>query len=178
MTSGRFSVLLDYDDYQAANWLWIRRKWLWRGALRFIFIVGTIYALIGIMIDLIAGERLGLHLITDVAAAFGLATAVLLVLALYWRWSIPRAVRKSFDQLQLGEAPNTYCFSGDGMSVAGGTGTAELEWHHLVRWIEDDRSLLMFRSDLLFFAIPKAQVEEAELQSLKSVMDTAGVPQR
>ena len=93
--SGEFTVTLTYDDYLAANWLRVRRRWFWLGAIRYIAIIAGVTCLIGLP-DLFVDNRyqdwtrIVAWLLTGLLfGCVGFGT-----LMLYFLWCIPRNAKR------------------------------------------------------------------------------------
>ena len=176
--SDSFTITLTYEDYLAANWLRVRRHWWWKRTLRFILIIGTIYAAMGIVPDLISGPFPVGKMIEPALQGYGLAAAVMCVLALYWLWCIPRAARRVWAEQPLMSAPVLYDFNANGIKVVNERETSDLLWEHIVKWDENDRLLLLSRTRLTFFCIPKSQIAPETLAALRAALIAAQVPTR
>ena len=177
-TSERFTVSLPYEDYLAANWLMVRRRWMWWGAIRFLLIVGTAYVLIGIAVTAATHPLDREGVLGDFLTAFGLAVAVLAVLQVYWQWCIPRSARKAYAQYGSLDHPTHYAFNDAMFTVENDEGSSKLAWSRLHSWVENPRLMMMFRTQSAFFAVPKDQVDPAAIEKLRRTLVTAGVKKR
>ena len=176
--SGEFTIALTYEDYRAANWLRVRRRWWWKRALRCFLLIGAIYAAIGIVPDLIIGPFSVWNSIGSVLLAYAWACALMAGIALFARWSIPRSARKIFVENKLFSSPVHYDFNTDGIKAANERETSDLLWEHILKWDENDRLLLLSRTRLTFFVLPKAQIAPETLADLRAALIAAHVPTR
>ena len=165
--SGEFVRILSFEDYLAANWLVFRRRWLWRGVLRFLLIVWPIYFLIG---EVAGGfdNILAPHRIFNTGLiGFCGAAAVLAALMLIWCWQLPRKARKLYAQMHLDGMETRYHYDGTHFDSVNPRGSLHVAWADVVRWIEDDRILMLFVTDGQFVALPKHQFAKATLLALR-----------
>lgn len=172
-----FAVTLPYDDYLAANWLTVRRRWLWRGVLKFLLIVGFVYSVMMTIGSVVDGRWGWMVALADLITGFVLASVVLCVLALYWLWCVPRSARKIYEQYGMLDAPVRYTFDDHGFTSENEEGLNKLAWARLYKWAEDDRLLLMYRTQGVFYAVPKTQVDPALIDSLREALVAADVKQ-
>jgi hypothetical protein len=174
--SGSFTTTLDYEDYLAANWLMLRRRWLWKGTLRFLLTVGPLYSAIGITLRFISQGASITGAFAELATGFTLASVAVLVLWLYFFWCIPRSANKTWSQLHLDGVPTLHEFDDEAIRISNALGTSNFHWHMLSAWIENEHLLLMFRTNLMFHSVPKAQISGEELEKLRAALIAASVP--
>jgi fatty acid desaturase len=173
--TGAFTVALRYEDYLAANWLVLRRRWIWRGSLRYLAIITALLSVITLsdMKNPLSDPYTWVSaIITSIVLAF-------IFLAAQWgafRVLTPRSARKSWAQLHLDGLPTLHEFDDNGIVINNDRATSNFTWSMLSAWIEDDRLLLMFRTRLMFHAVPKDQVAPAELEKLRAALAAAAVP--
>lgn len=176
--TGSFTVTVSYDDYVAANWLLMRRRWLWRGVGKYIGLVGVIFFIIGITTRFLAGELDAVRIVAEAILALLLATGTMTISLAWFALCVPRNARRVFSQMQLDKLPTTYTFDDTGIRVAHRLGTSDLEWAHLTKWLEGNDILVIWLNHLALFCIPKLQVDPATLDSLRSALRASGVPDR
>lgn len=177
--AGSFTTTLSYEEYLAANQLMMRRRWWMRGFLRFTLAVGLVYWGIGVAVVLFdAGTIDAPTVLYALLIALGLATAVALGLMLVGRWRLPRTCRKMWAQQHIEGLATTHEFDNAGIRIANARGSSDLEWSMFSGWIEDERLLMMFRTPLVFHAVPKAQVTATQLAAVRERLEAAGVPPR
>ena len=173
--SASFTVNLPYEDYLAANWLTVRRRWLWRGVLKFFLIVGVAYSGMMTIFSVIDARWDWTVMLADLVTGFVMAGFVLCVLALYWLWCIPRAARKMYEQYGTLGAPAHYTFDNHGFTSENEDGLSKVAWFRLYKWTEDHRLVLMYRTQGVFYVIPKTQMVVEVLDNLLATMVAAGV---
>ncbi|MEE4450444.1 YcxB family protein [Novosphingobium resinovorum] len=173
-----FTISLDYENYLAANWLMVRRRMWWRGLARTFATLFVVYAFVmfavGAILDGVTLDTLFYGLGTGLV----FATLMMIVLPLCWLWKLPRSARKTWPQLHLDGLPTLHEFDETGIRIANDRGSSNFDWHMLASWAENDDLLLMFRTKLMFHAVPKAQVAPETLQALRARLIDAGVSTR
>ena len=178
---GEFTRILSREDFLAANWLMLRHRWLWRGVLRFILIVWPIYFLIDVLggnyVDILAALTAS-HLVWAALSTLLTTVGVLIAGLIYWRWQMPRLARKRYAQMHLEGMETRYSFDADSFNGADPRGTCHFAWTDFVRWIENERLLLIFPTDGNFVAIPKSQIAPETLDALRAALIAANVPTR
>ncbi|CAH0496595.1 YcxB family protein [Novosphingobium sp. CECT 9465] len=176
--STSFAVTMPFEEYLAANWLMIRRNWLWRGVIRYLLVLGPILAAI---IESGAWVRDGFdaaRLVASLLLGLAFAAGALAVTFLWFSWSVPRSARKAYAELKLDGVATTYTFNQTELLVSNTLGTARLPWDHITTWTENTRMILLCRTRMMFFCIPKSQVDVGELEALRSALIAANVPIR
>jgi hypothetical protein len=176
--SSVFEVSLSYDDYLASNWLILRRGWLWSGVAKFVLIVGSVITILIAGPYTLEGGREPIFFLASITISFCISIAILATLPLFWRWLIRRNTRKSYAQLNMEGLVTRYEFNESGIVVTNQLGMSNLEWKHILRWMENDDFILLFRADTQFFLIPKRQVDGLTLSALKQAMSDASIPSR
>ena len=171
--SGEFATQWAFDDFVAASRLSARlnRGRQWMIALLAIT-VGIFFANPDSDLDLMGK-----------ALVFGLSMLVgILAIALgFWlvdRLILPIQARRIYDQQKIDGQVLQFEFDAGGIRVASPLGTSDLEWGHITGWTENDRFLLLFRTRLLFFCVPKAQVSPSAVEEIKDALVAASVPAR
>ena len=163
-----FTFFLTASDFAAANWLMVKRHWVRRWGPWFVLVVGMAFG------ALLSGMAWHLHPeMTQGALAKmflrGMLCAVLFlgVQLFFMMRAIRRSSVRAFEQLELSER-SYVCQIDDGaltVTVDGRSGI--FPWTHFRRFLEDERFLLLFRTEATFFAIPKWQVAHPLLQAIK-----------
>ncbi len=176
--SDSFKVTMPYEDYLAANWLMVRRNWLWRGALRYVVGVGGLIFAINLATSAVSNELSLERIVADGITGLVFAIGALAVTFLWLLWCIPRAAKKAYAQLFVDGVETTYSFSASGIHIANSLGTSDFKWQHITKWVEDDRLILLFRTRLMFFCIPKNQIDAAIQDALVKAMSDASVSTR
>lgn len=178
-TSGTFTVALSFEDYLACNWLVIRHRWLWKGVLKAVLILGLIYTVLFPAIDVLDGKVVDLASI-GIAAAIGFGVAALAVgagaLGLLWR--VPRSARKTYRQVKFEGVDTLFAYSPEGMESSNRFGKSINLWSDFIGWAEDERVLLLFRTSQMFYPVPKAQVAPDILDALRGAISAGAVPSK
>ncbi|OWJ63840.1 YcxB family protein [Inquilinus limosus] len=108
------------------------------------------------------------------------ATAVVGVpaaLAILHYMSLPQNARRMYRQQKSLHETLAVEWSEDGMSWDGQTGYTRIPWNHYVKWCEDHRLLLLYHSDRLHQMLPKRVLPPAGIDSIRSSLVKAGVPE-
>lgn len=173
---GEFSTVWNYEDYLAANWLNVRSRWLWQGAAKSLTGLVAIIFLINFSSGLIEGEVGPLRLFAELLTSLFVALASLFGIFLWLLWRVPNSCRKAFAQLRFDGLETQFQFDEHRFEVSNPLGKSTLEWKHICKCVENDRLVLLFRTQNSFFAIPKAQVDPVIVTNLKTCVDAAGIP--
>lgn len=177
--TGSFTTTLSYEEYLAANRLMVRRRWYRRGILRFVLILWAAYAVLGAGVVIIDDGSFDGAMILDVlAVSFGISVAIAALVSLINLWKLPRSARKMWAQQHIEGLPTVHDYDETGIRIANDRGSSNFTWTMLSGWIEDENLLMMFRTAMMFHAIPKAQVSKAELDRLRQLLIASGVPPR
>jgi len=173
--SDETTITMSFDDYLAANRLTVRQKWSPKRVAIFVACVTILYAAIVAFPEMadngFSWELLLIALIIGLAVAIGAALGI----RLYLRWYLPRIGRKMFAQQPAASAPMQFSFDASGIKSIGPFDASTLPWSHIHAWAEDDSLLLVYRTQISFFCLPKAQLGEANVTALKQCLAAAGV---
>jgi YcxB-like protein len=169
---------MPYVDYLAANWLMIRRAWLWRGLIKYLLVVGVILTAIIESGYLFRDGFDAIRLAGSLVAGLVCAACALAINFLWYGWCIPRNALKAYAELKLEGVETTYTFDQNEVQVASSLGTSQLPWDHITSWAENDQILLLFRTRLMFFCISKQQIPTGVIDELRSALVAANVPNR
>lgn len=171
----RFTTSLNYEEYLAANWLMVRRRMLWRGLTRMFLILWAGYSILMMAVCALDNDVSMAAAVWSLGVGLAFAVLVSVVLVLISLWRLPRAAKKSWPQHHLDGLPTFHEFDAVGIRISNERGSSNFDWPMLTSWTEDDRLLLMFRTKLMFHAVPKAQVPAEELDALKALLVSSGV---
>ncbi len=167
--AGRFTITLTAQDFAAANWLMVKRHWVRRWGPWFVLVVGLAFG------SLLAGMAWHLHPDLSrgaLAKMFlrGLACAVLFlgVQLFFMMRAIRRSSARAFDQLEVSERSYACQFDDTALTVSVDGQTTTYPWSQFHRLLEDERFLLLLRTEATFFAIPKKEVEASMLKAIKA----------
>ena len=169
-----FSITLSLEDFVAANRLYLRSYWIWWGLLKVYVFTALAYFLL-ILGLLAVDEPMTWPVVAywlRFSLLFGLGMAVLMPIVTLAIMHL--RVKRQFEQLSLG-LPTGYEINGDGFRAANELATATLACNRLCDFIQNRRFLLLRRTQAIFFILPKAQLTSAELESLLSLLQEAGV---
>jgi hypothetical protein len=173
-----FTVAYDEADYRSANWLFVRANWKGWRLLRATVILVVIYWVMGMLAHGLSQHYSLGHALADLATAFALALAVMVVLVLWFAWCIPHNSRKLYRDLERLGIDCTYTFDGSGIRAHRTNAHNDLRWDQIPRWLENDRVLTIFLTRRTFFVLPKSQIATETLDALRSTLIAARVPHR
>lgn len=170
--SARFDTVWTYDDYLLANRLnaKLQRRKQW--------IIASAAILAGVLAANPFGSDLGSfesYAVLVLSVFVGLAACA----AGFWlvnKVILPSKAAKMFEQLKLDGVTTSFEFDRTGIRIAAPLGTSNLEWSHITKWTEDQNILMFYRTNLMFFAIPKAQVDSNALDDLRQALVAGNVP--
>ena len=165
----RFTITLTAQDFAAANWLMVKRHWVRRWAPGFVLVVGLSFG------ALLTGMAWHLHPDLSrgaLAKMFlrGLAGAVLFLgMQLFFMMrAIRRSAARAFAQLEVSERSYACQFDDTALTATVDGQTTAYPWSQFHRLLEDERFLLLLRTEATFFAIPKEKVEAPLIQAIKA----------
>jgi hypothetical protein len=144
----------------------------------------AIVVLLALLIALLAAYPDALYALTCNALTLMLLGAVflaasLLAIVLLVRRPILRAMaRRTLAQRRDLATPVAWSFDDATLRVTTRFTRSEFPWDALRRWREDDHVLLVYLADQLFHAVPKHQVDEAQVTALRAALESHGVPSR
>lgn len=121
-----------------------------------------------------ASNRLALVLEGALLLAILTLAAVLLARGPLWR----ALARRSLAQRRDLAAPVRWSFDDAALRIATRFTRSEYPWDVVAGWREDAEILLIYLSDHLFHALPKARIEEDQLEALRIALEGHGVPRR
>jgi len=82
---------------------------------------------------------------------------------------VPKQARKFYSQFKGIDAPITYRWNAEKLSVHSDRGNGERNWRDLLKVKEDDRLLLLYTTDALFEVVPKGWFQTpAQLSEFQS----------
>jgi hypothetical protein len=98
------------------------------------------------------------------------------VLVFSWTaWIIPVMARRNFRQQRSLQGEFGYAWTGETLTVKTEYASFDMPWSHFLRWIEDDKTFLLFESDRLYRVIPKRALTADQQQSLRHHLAGIGV---
>lgn len=175
--SDEITIIMSYKDYLEANQFRVRQKWALKHSAKFITMTAVLCAAIFSFGEI--SDR-GFSITTLlICLLMGLIWAIFAygALRLWLLWCLPRSAKKLYAQQPSASAPIQFSFDADGFKAVGPFETSNLPWSHLLGYMENDRLLLLSRTSITFFCLPKAQLGEANSTALKQCLAAAGVKQ-
>ena len=169
------SITLSLDDFIAANLLYQRRYWIWRGLLKVFALTVPSYFLLMLGVTTFtepALERYVFEWLLQISLCVGVGMTLFIPLASLLGMRL--AVKRQFEQLSLG-LPAEYEIDAKGLRAVNEQGTATLTWDRFSDFVQDRRLLLLKRTRRVFFILPKAQLSGEELQATLTYLREAGV---
>ena len=102
-----------------------------------------------------------------------LTPLVLVILMwLFILWGMPRWTAKNqFTKQPSAQGPRTLTLDEDGVHWRWNGGSADIEWHNLIRFYEAKNQILLYSSPACFNIIPKRALSPEELQDLRAVLE-------
>lgn len=173
--SNEVTITMTFEEYLAANRLRSRSKWTLSASLRFILLAAALYLAIFSVVSAWYAAFSWTTLLSDAITALVIATCAYAGIRLWVVWCLPRAAKKLYVQQPSAREPYQFSFDNDGLRVVGPFETANLPWSHLTGWLESDHLLLLCRTSLAFFCLPKDQLGETNVSALKQCLAAAGV---
>jgi hypothetical protein len=163
------TVQLTPDDYIWANRLHARGNWP-----RVAAIVIFIFAVFSVSLD--AGLRPPFHLSWRGFVAYGAVLLMIVgwmaILYLPIRYIfVPWRARRIFKQQKDLQQPFQVAWDADKLIVDTANANVRTPWSDFIRWRENDRLFLLYRSDVLFNMVPmRAFPGEAEIESFRGLL--------
>ena len=108
-----------------------------------------------------------------VAMFFCLLALQILVTRLF---VLPYNARRQFSQLKEFRGPMKVGVSSPRITVATKNGSSEIPTEDFLKWAENGKTILLYRSDRLMNLVPKRVASEVFRQSLIAELTRAGVP--
>ncbi len=120
---------------------------------------------------LLAGYQAG-FLFRALGAGLVLGVSFSLVLALVLRYvSVPRSVRRIYHEDAELSRPFTYAWDDEALRGRTTTSRWDRPWSDYLRWRQDDRLVLLYRSSVIFEPVPKSWFRsEAELEEFQDTL--------
>lgn len=176
--SGEFTASLSREDFISAYWFYTRWLWLWRRLLIALGLVTLLYSGLMITLDgfyaLQEPSALPDYLLTGAIYAL-LVGGFVVLLTLF---TLPRRLKRLYDDLQVAGRETRFEFDQDGIRSSNRDGSASFAWSRFKHTIENDQFLMLVLSRWSFIIVPKQQVPEETVAGLRTAMDQGGVPAR
>ena len=171
------TIVMSYEDYLEANRFRLLKKWGLKSSAKFIFMTAALFAAIFLFGEISDYGISIVTLLTGVIMGVIWAICAYGALRLWLLWCLPRSAKKLYAQQPSASAPIEISFDSEGFRAVGLFETSDLPWSHFLGWLENDRLLLLSRTSITFFCLPKAQLGEANVIALKQCLAAAGVKQ-
>ena len=172
MSEGKFTFQYNYAEMLAASWFTVRKRWMWKGVIWYIALMTLIMTAI---IEFGSDDYSVISFVASALAGMAIAIACLLVTSLYWLWCVPRSVQKAYSQLRLDGESVEFSFDDAKLKIADSTSTLALPWNRWVKWAENDRFILLYRTSTYAHYIPKSEVQAEQTDALIAELNGAGV---
>ena len=175
-----FTVLPTYEDYIAANWLILGKRWFCVESAKYIAKFFGVVMLGQLLIGAVKGVGFDKFMPLAWAVSSLLLTAIwfglrLLVQAV----SLPKIVRKAYEQSQTIQLPTTFRLSEEGLFSENSRVSANFDWSLIDRAIESARLLVLVTvSWRQFYVFPKSQLDAGTLDAIRATLVAAKVPTR
>ena len=105
--------------------------------------------------------------------------ATLLVAVLLVRKPVMRSMaRRTLEQRRELATPIQWAFDDEALRIETRFTRSQFPWDALAGWREDEHILMVYLFDQLFHAVPKGQVEDAQVAALRQALESYGVPRR
>jgi hypothetical protein len=172
----KFSYQLIEPDYIAANrlnfWVWVKSK----KALRFIAIVGVIYAGLGAAFAFSDGMPLSAANIGKIAGIALLASiGVLTICSALGYAYLPRRTRKLMVQQKAHHLPMEYLIDTDALAWKNEITDTRLPYQFVHKWAENDRIFLVYHSDMAFNVIAKDVAGKQAIDDMRDGLKKEGI---
>lgn len=176
--SRSFTCSLSEEEFVAAYWFYTRWLWLWRRLLIALALVTLLYS--GLMIALDGFAVLDNPALLPDYLLSGAIYALLVcaVLIGVTTFTIPRRLKRLYNDLRIAGRETRFDFDAAGIRTANRDGTANFDWNRFKHAIENDRFLMLVLSRWSFLIVPKQQVPEAAVAQLRKALSQGGVPMR
>lgn len=159
-------------DYVTANLLWTSRASQTR-MLGWLVVAGAALAVIGIALDIWLGRTV-LAAIKDIVWVL-LFLAILIGIRFATPMMIRRQVKKMMAQNHALKEPVKCWWDEQAINFSGSSGTGNLAWGRLHRWLDNDATFVFLQSDRLMFVLPKRTLTKSQADDLYATLVAAGV---
>jgi YcxB-like protein len=172
----KFSYQLIEPDYIAANrlnfWVWVKSK----KALRFIAIVGVIYAGLGAAFAFSDGMSLSAaNIVKIVGIALLASIGVLTICSALGYAYLPRRTRKLMVQQKAHHLPIDYQIDADALAWKSELTDTRLPYNIAHKWAENGDIFLVYHSDMTFNVIAKGAAGKQAIDDLRDGLKKAGI---
>jgi hypothetical protein len=163
----------DVVNANAQHW---KRSFFGFKFARVVFIFGLILGVFYAYLAYLAGEGINGMALAAIAG-FAAIVAILSAMSLINRYVfLPRSARKAMMQMKEYHGPWDFAFNDHRLFIKTPRGEATLPFTDFLKWNEDDRLILLYRTDKMFNLLPKQQFDAEFLQMLRTELVAANVP--
>lgn len=111
---------------------------------------------------------------SDLGLVLTVSAAPFVAVALITLVLTPIAARRTFRQQRSLQGELSYGWTASALTIGTEYGSFDMPWSHFLRWIEDDRTILLFESDRLYRVIPKRVLDPDQHHSLRQHLARIG----
>lgn len=86
-----------------------------------------------------------------------------------------RAVKAAYRKTRSLHGPRSAAVGDEGMSVEGPDFSSQVRWPFFLKFAEDDKSFVMYQTNQMFSCIPKRELSQQEISSIREAL-TQHVP--
>jgi hypothetical protein len=80
---------------------------------------------------------------------------------------LKRAAKRAYRKTRSLHGPRSTAVDEQGMSFEGPDFSSQLKWRFFLKFAEDDKSFVMYQTDQMFFCIPKRQLSQQEISTIR-----------
>jgi len=83
---------------------------------------------------------------------------------------VKRAVKAAYRKTRSLHGPRSTAVDEQGMSFEGPDFSSQLKWPFFLKFAEDDKSFIIYQTDQMFFCIPKRQLSQQEISTIREAL--------
>ena len=83
---------------------------------------------------------------------------------------LKRAVKAAYRKTRSLHGPRSTAVDEQGMSFEGPDFSSQLKWPFFLKFAEDDKSFIIYQTDQMFFCIPKRQLSQQEISTIREAL--------
>ncbi|MGB7537568.1 MAG: YcxB family protein [Anaerolineales bacterium] len=88
----------------------------------------------------------------------------------------PRTIKKLFHQYKNISGSHEYRFTENSVGSNDERGESTIPWGKYVKWLEDDKVLVLFQTDAMINLIPKRCLSREQMDEIRQAITTAKIP--
>ena len=163
------------DFIDAQNLHWLRAVLGWK-FLRTILILGSLLSLLYFYLAYLSDESISTMILSGLAG-FAFSAVFLVVLSTINRlFFIPRSQRKAFSQMKEYTGQNSFTLNDETILITTLRGQTELPYTDFVKWTENQKTVILYRTDRLIHFIQKSKTETSFQKFLIGNLAQAKIP--